>query len=78
MVRVFANGSGDQGSIFGRVIPKTQKMVLDAALLNLVRFKISVCRDPKNPTTESYKVQIKDNVKQSREWSSALPYTSVS
>ena len=34
MNRVFANGLGDQGSIFGRVIPKTQKMVPDAALLN--------------------------------------------
>ena len=30
--RVFANGSGDQGSIPGRVIPKTQKMVLDVSL----------------------------------------------
>ena len=32
MVRVFANGLGDLGSIPGRVIPKTQKMVLDASL----------------------------------------------
>ena len=32
-VRVFANGPGDLGSIPGRVIPKTQKMVLDASLL---------------------------------------------
>ena len=32
MGRVSANGPGDQGSIQGRVIPKTQKMVLDAAL----------------------------------------------
>ena len=32
--RMFANGPGNQGSIPGRVIPKTQKMVLDAALLN--------------------------------------------
>ena len=30
-VRVFANGPGDLGSIPGRVIPKTQKMVLDAS-----------------------------------------------
>ena len=36
MSRVFANGRGDWGSIPGRVIPKTQKMVLDAALLNTV------------------------------------------
>ena len=32
MSRVFTKGPGDQGSIPGRVIPKTQKMVLDAAL----------------------------------------------
>ena len=29
MVRVFINGPGDPGSIPGRVIPKTRKMVLD-------------------------------------------------
>ena len=61
MVRVFANGPRDQSSIPSWVIPKTQKMVLDAALLN----------------TQHYKVWIKGKVKQSREWSSTLPYTSV-
>ena len=35
MSRVFANGPEDQGSIPGHVIPKTQKMVLDAACLTL-------------------------------------------
>ena len=60
-VRVFANGPGDLGSIPGRVIPKTQKMVLDAALLN----------------TQHYKVWIKGKVEQSWERSSALPYTLV-
>ena len=50
-VRVFTNGPGDLGSIPGRVIPKTQKMVLDASLLN----------------TQHYKVRIKGKVKQSRE-----------
>ena len=30
---VFADDPGDRGSIPGRVKPKTQKMVLDAALL---------------------------------------------
>ena len=60
-VRVFANGPGDLGSIPGRVIPKTQKMVLDASLLN----------------TQHYKVWIKSKVEQSRERSSALPYTLV-
>ena len=34
MSKVFANGPGDWSSIPGRVIPKTQKMVLDAALLS--------------------------------------------
>ena len=61
VVRVFANGSGNRGSIPGRVIPKTQKMVLDASLLN----------------TQHYKVCIKGKVEQSKERSSTLPYTSV-
>ena len=30
MIRVFVNGPGNLGSIPGRVIPKTQKRVLDA------------------------------------------------
>ncbi len=61
MRRVFANGPGDRGSIPGRIIPKTQKMVLDVTLLN----------------TQHYKVCIKSKVEQSRERSSALPYISV-
>ena len=40
MVRVFANGPGDWGSISGQVIPKTQKMVLDASLLNTQHYKV--------------------------------------
>ena len=32
--KVFVHGPGDRGSILGRVIPKTQNMVLDAALLS--------------------------------------------
>ena len=32
--RVFANSPGEMGSIPGRVIPKTLKMVLDTSLLN--------------------------------------------
>ena len=35
----FANGPGDLDSIPGRVIPKTQKMVLDASLLNTHHYK---------------------------------------
>ena len=37
---MFANGPGNRGSILGRVIPKTQKMVLDAALLNTHHYKV--------------------------------------
>ena len=37
-VRVFTNGPGDWGSTLGRVIPKTQKMVLDPSLLNIIRY----------------------------------------
>ena len=57
MGRVFANGPGDLGSIPGRVIPKTLKMVLDTSLLN----------------THQYKVRIEGKVQQSRERSSATP-----
>ena len=42
MVRVFANDSGDLGSIPGRVIPKTQKMVLDITLLNTQHYKVRI------------------------------------
>ncbi len=62
VVRVFANGPGDQVSIPGQVIPKIQKMVLDTALLN----------------TQHYKVRIKGKVEQTREWSSPLPYIAQS
>ena len=61
MSRLFTNGLEDWGSIPGRIIPKTQKVVLDAALLN----------------TQHYKIHIKGKVEQSWEWSSALTYTSV-
>ena len=54
MSRMFSNNPG-------WVIPKTQKMVLDATLLN----------------TQHYKVGIKGKVEQSREWSSTFPYMSV-
>ena len=59
--RVFANGPADLGSIPGCVIPKTLKMVLDTALLNI----------------QQYKVRMKGKVEQSRERSCAFPYTSV-
>ena len=48
---LFGNGLGDQSSIPGRVIWKTQKML----------------------STQDYKMRIKGKVKQSWEWSIALP-----
>ena len=61
MSRVFANGLGDRGSIPGQDIPKTQKIVLDAILLN----------------TQDYKVRMKNKLEQSRKWSSTLSYALV-
>ena len=52
----FANDPGELGSISGRVISKTLKMVLGTSLLN----------------TQQYKVRIEGKVEQSRERSSAL------
>ena len=40
MSRVFANSPGDCDSISGRVIPKTQKMVLDATLLKTKQVRV--------------------------------------
>ena len=42
MGRVFANGPGDLGSIPGRVIPRTLKMVLDTSLLNTQQYKVRI------------------------------------
>ena len=36
VVRVFSNAPGDLGSIPGRIIPKTQKMVFDASWFNSI------------------------------------------
>ena len=38
--RVFANGPRDRGSIPGRVIPKTLKMVLDTSLFNTQQYEV--------------------------------------
>ena len=61
MSRVFADGPSDRASIPGRVIPKTQKMLLDTALLN----------------TQHYKVRVKGKMVHSGEQSCALTYTLV-
>ena len=60
--RVFAYDPGDLGSIPGRVIPKTLKMVLDTFLLN----------------TQQYKVRIKGKVEDSREKELRSPTTQCS
>ena len=52
---------GDQGSILGRVIPKTQNMVLVMSLLN----------------TQNYKVRLRCKVEQSSERSSALGFVAI-
>ena len=39
---MFAYGPGDTGSIPGCVIPKTQKMVLDATLINPQHYKVRI------------------------------------
>ena len=44
MGSVFRNGPGDSSSIPGRVIPKTQKIVLGAALLNIQHYKVWRCQ----------------------------------
>ena len=59
MSRMFTNG--DWSSIPGRVIPKTQKMVLNAILFS----------------TQHYKVRTKGKVEQSWEWSSASLHLDV-
>ena len=42
MVSVFAYDLGDLGSIPGRIIPKTQNMVLDASLLDTQQYKVRI------------------------------------
>ena len=61
MVRAFAYGPGGLGSTSGQFIPKIQKIVVDASLLN----------------TQHYMARIKGKVEQSRETSGALSYTLV-
>ena len=59
--RVFVNGQWDRSSIPGWVITKTQKMVLDVALL----------------ITQHCKLRINGKMEQSRARSIVFPYTSV-
>ena len=55
---VMTNGLLDRGSILGRVIPKTQKMVRDISLLNTQHYKIrikgKVCNPRKGVSPFSY------------------------
>ena len=47
--RIFANGQRDRGSIPGQFIPKTQKMVLDASLLNTQHYEVLIKVKWSNP-----------------------------
>ena len=42
MIRVLANGPENRGSIPGRIIPRMQKIVLDAYLLNTQNYKVRI------------------------------------
>ena len=81
--RVFFNRPGDRGSIPGRVIQKTQKMVLDAALLNTQHYKISIkgkWSNPENGVAPSPSARCKSywkgNVWVTLDWGHALWYIS--
>ena len=60
-VEVFANAPRNRGSIPGRVLPNTQKIVLDTSLLNM----------------QHYKVRIKGKAQQSREKGSTVSHAEV-
>ena len=49
MVRVSTNSPEDLSSILGRVIPKIQKIVLDASLLNTQQYKVRIKSKLSNP-----------------------------
>ena len=49
MVRVFGIGPGERGLVPGHVIPKTQKMVLDASLLNNQQYEVLIKGKWSNP-----------------------------
>ena len=59
---IFTSSLDGRGSIPGRIIPKTQKMLLDASLLN----------------SQHYKEEIKGKVEQSMERNGILSYSSES
>ena len=49
MLRVFANGPVELGSILGQVIQKIQKMVLDISLLNTQNYEVCIKSKLRNP-----------------------------
>ena len=66
MVRMFATGPRDQCSIPAQVIPKTEKMVLDASLLNAQQYKVRIKGNWSNPgkgVTPSTKPRYRSNRK---------------
>ena len=53
VVRFFTRDPGDQSSIPGQVILKTQKMVLDATMLNTQHYKRRIKGKWSNPGKEA-------------------------
>ena len=49
MIRESTNGPGDRGSVKGRVLPKTQKMIIDAYMLNIQHYKVGIKWKSSNP-----------------------------
>ena len=82
LCRVFNNGLGNRGSILGRVIPKTQKMVLDTSLLNTQHYKVRIkgkiepSREGVAPSPTSWcsKLSKREPSGYPRLWSPTLPY----
>ena len=52
MDSVFANGPGEQGSIAGVDVPKSQKLILNAALFKTQRYKVRIKGKWSNPGNE--------------------------
>ena len=48
---MFNDGKGDRGSIPGHVIPKTQKMVLNASFFNTQHYKVQIKSKSSNLAT---------------------------
>ena len=61
--RVFANGTENRGSIPGRVIPKTQKMVPETSLPNTQNYKSNVEQSREKSSAHFYTLGVIANEK---------------